>query len=74
MTLGGEIDYHTPIGTGNVINIDKHPSDICLLLPTQFIAVDRGCCENWQALVLELHIAGYLGLAQDELYWCNCQL
>jgi hypothetical protein len=42
MTLGGEIDYHTPIGTGNVINIDKHPSDICSLWPTQFIAVDRG--------------------------------
>ena len=40
MTLGGEVNYHTPHWHENVVTIDKHRTDIFSLLPGQFITAD----------------------------------
>jgi hypothetical protein len=50
MTLGGEVNIHTPHWHGNVVSINGHRTDIFSLLPAQFVSADmtrialaRGC-------------------------------
>jgi manganese oxidase len=40
MTLGGEVNIHTPHWHGNVVSIGGHRTDIFSLLPAQFVTAD----------------------------------
>lgn len=40
MTLGGEVNTHTPHWHGNVVTINGHRTDILSLLPAQFVTAD----------------------------------
>jgi len=40
MTMGGQVNYHTPHWHGNVVTIDKHHTDIFSILPAQFVTAD----------------------------------
>jgi hephaestin len=40
MTMGGQVNYHTPHWHGNVVTLDKHHTDIFSILPAQFVAAD----------------------------------
>ena len=40
MTMGGQVNYHTPHWHGNVVTVDKHHTDIFSLLPAQFVTAD----------------------------------
>ena len=40
MTMGGQVNFHTPHWHGNVLTIDKHHTDIFSILPAQFVAAD----------------------------------
>lgn len=40
MTLGGEVNIHTPHWHGNVVTINGHRTDIFSLLPAQFVTAD----------------------------------
>jgi hephaestin len=40
MTLGGEVNIHTPHWHGNVVTVHKHRTDIFSLLPAQFVTAD----------------------------------
>lgn len=40
MTLGGEVNLHTPHWHGNVVTINGHRTDIFSLLPAEFVTAD----------------------------------
>jgi len=40
MTMGGQVNYHTPHWHGNVVTLDKHHTDIFSILPAQFVTAD----------------------------------
>jgi FtsP/CotA-like multicopper oxidase with cupredoxin domain len=40
MTLGGEVNIHTPHWHGNVVTINGHRTDIFSLLPAEFVTAD----------------------------------
>ncbi len=40
MTMGGQVNLHTPHWHGNVVTVDKHHTDIFSLLPAQFVTAD----------------------------------
>jgi manganese oxidase len=40
MTMGGQVNYHTPHWHGNVVTVDKHHTDIFSILPAQFVTAD----------------------------------
>lgn len=40
MTMGGQVNLHTPHWHGNVLTIDKHHTDIFSILPAQFVTAD----------------------------------
>lgn len=40
MTMGGQVNLHTPHWHGNVVTVDKHHTDIFSILPAQFVTAD----------------------------------
>ena len=67
MTLGGEVNIHTPHWHGNVVSIGGHRTDIFSLLPAQFITADM-VPDNLGMWMFHCHVDEHMEAGMTAMY------
>jgi manganese oxidase len=67
MTLGGEVNLHTPHWHGNVVSIAGHRTDIFSLLPAQFITADM-VPDNIGMWMFHCHVDEHMEAGMTAMY------
>ena len=67
MTLGGEVNIHTPHWHGNVVTIEGHRTDIFSLLPAQFVTADM-VPDNIGMWMFHCHVDEHMEAGMTAMY------
>jgi FtsP/CotA-like multicopper oxidase with cupredoxin domain len=67
MTLGGEVNIHTPHWHGNVVSIEGHRTDIFSLLPAQFVTADM-VPDNIGMWMFHCHVDEHMEAGMTAMY------
>jgi FtsP/CotA-like multicopper oxidase with cupredoxin domain len=67
MTLGGQVNYHTPHWHGNVVTVNGHRTDILSLLPAQFVTADM-VPDNAGTWMFHCHIDEHMEAGMMAMY------
>lgn len=67
MTLGGEVNIHTPHWHGDVVSIGGHRTDIFSLLPAQFITADM-VPDNLGMWMFHCHVDEHMEAGMTAMY------
>jgi hypothetical protein len=67
MTMGGQVNYHTPHWHGNVVTVDKHHTDIFSILPAQFVTADM-VPDKVGTWMFHCHIDEHMAMGMMAMY------